>query len=82
MPTLACLDRVRPRRLLATSVVAVALMAAGCDTNAPDSPGDRFDPDGESPLITDPAGVGNQITNDEIDDDEGVGGDGDGLGEP
>jgi len=69
-------------RLAVPAALALALVAAGCDTNAPDSPGDRFDDDGESPLITDPAGVGNQITNDEIDDDSGVGGDDDGLGEP
>lgn len=78
----ACFARTRSPRLVVASMAALTLVAASCDTNAPDSPGDRFDPDGESPLITDPAGVGNQITNDEIDDDEGVGGDGDGLGEP
>lgn len=69
-------------RLAGIVLAGVMVAAAGCDTNAPDSPGDRFDPDGESPLITDPAGVGNQITNDEIDDDDGLGGDGDGLGDP
>lgn len=69
-------------RLLVPAALVLAVVGTGCETNAPDSPGDRFDDDGESPLITDPAGVGNQITNDEIDDDSGVRGDGDGLGEP
>lgn len=62
-----------PTRLAAGLAVLAAVALAGC-TDAP-APGEQLERDGESPLITDPGGIGNQLTNDELPDDDVVPGD-------
>lgn len=69
-PTTArrCTNVRRPSIVVAVLAVMATLTAA-CGSNAP-APGEQLEVDGESPRITDPGGIANQLTNDEITPDD------------
>ena len=52
----------RPSALVLAAVALVGVSACGDDS--PDRPGGQLEIDGESPLITDPGGVANDLTDD------------------
>lgn len=56
-------------RRAAFPIAAVLLLLASACSDAP-APGEQLEVDGESPVITDPGGVANQLSNDEITGDD------------